>query len=84
MASADFDFIGINEIKREYKSAITRACVCPFELLGKYIISALMASLGCVGVKVLSFPTGMFLYSTFLVAEHMIHALHILCIAFRA
>ena len=33
-------------------------------------MSALMASLGCVGVKVLSLPTGIFLYSTFLVAEH--------------
>ena len=55
-----------------------------FELLGKYIISALMASRGCVGVKVLSLPTGMFLYSTFLVTEHMIHALHNLCIAFLA
>ena len=78
MASADFDFIGINEIYREYKSAITKACVCPFELLGKYIISALMASLGCVGVNVLFLPTGIFLYSTFLVVEHTIHALHIL------
>jgi len=47
-------------------------------------MSALMASLGCVGVNVLSLPTGIFLYSTFFVAEHTIHALHILCIALRA
>ncbi len=47
-------------------------------------MSALMASLGRVGVNVLSLPTGIFLYSTFLVAEHIMHALHILCIALRA
>ena len=83
-ASEDLDFKGINVVYKEYRSEIMRACVYPFELFGKYSISALMASLGWVGTIVLFCPTGTFLYSGFFVNAHVTHALQIFCTILRA
>ena len=76
-ASEDFDLIGMKLRYNEYKSAINNAWVCPLELLGKYIMSIDIASLGFSGSTVLSFPSGVFLHSTFLEAAHVRHALQI-------
>jgi hypothetical protein len=84
VASAVFDFIGMKLRYGEYKSAIIKACVYPLELFGKYIMSAIKGSLGLVGVNVCSFPTGMFLYSTFLVWEDIMQDFHIFPMVFLA
>jgi len=59
----------------EYKSAINKAWVCPRELFGRYMISMDIASHGFIGCTVLSFPSSVFLYSTFF------EELQIFCIA---
>ena len=64
-----------------YRSVIRRACVCPCLDFGMYNMSIEMASLGCFGIVDLSLPTGIILYSAFLLMEQVKHDLQILLFA---
>ena len=56
--------------------------MCPLADRGMYNISIDIACLGLVGFIVLSFPTGISLYSGFLESAHTKHAFDILRAAF--
>ena len=64
-----------------YRSVIRSAWVCPCLDFGMYNISMEIASLGCFGIIDLSLPTGINLYSAFLLMEQVRHDLQILLFA---